>query len=101
MDLIQLSREKGFISKDNLITVDASYYYLWMCELQKWLREVHSIDVLIEGNRDLIKRYNINFLNSNNNTQFFLLNQENKIRHFSNYEEALEIGLQEALKLIP
>jgi hypothetical protein len=38
--LKKLSREKGFISRNNLVSVnDDYYYYLWMCELQKWLRE--------------------------------------------------------------
>ena len=45
--LIKFSKEKGFLSKDNLITVNDSYYYLWMCELQKWLREVNNIDAFI------------------------------------------------------
>ena len=47
MKLLELSREKGFMSRDNLIGVSESYYYLWMCELQKWLREEHQIHIKI------------------------------------------------------
>lgn len=67
--------------------------FLWMCELQRWLREVHSTDVEITrggmrgdwycGYRKFGYRYN--WVNS---------------APFKSYEDALETGLQEALKLI-
>ena len=50
--LIILAKEKGFISEIIGKSVDSKYskkdfYYLWMCELQKWLRETYQINILI------------------------------------------------------
>ena len=42
-ELLKLSKEKEFLSRDCLIDVNSSYYYLWMCELQFWLRNEHQI----------------------------------------------------------
>ena len=61
--------------------------------LQRWLREVHDIIVLIHQYTET-------------KTYFYLINQEYDFEYDNNklncktYEEALEIGLQEALKLI-
>ena len=64
--------------------------------LQKWLREVHNIHIMIEPyynkNKDLVYGFD-------------LLLQETEEEDicedgFKTYEEALEIGLQESLKLI-
>lgn len=59
-ELVTLSREKGFMSRDNLTTVNDEYCYLWMCELQKWLREKHNLHICIEPKwsyEDLPDRY--------------------------------------------
>lgn len=62
--------------------------------LQKWLREKHEIYV------------NIKAFNSNESIMFFCDYYDFKnltieaVTHQNNYEEALEKGLQEALKLI-
>lgn len=91
--LIQLAKDKGFISLVIGKSVTAKYsnnpyYYLWLCELQKWLREKHH------------RHINIRHLGSN----FFVtlsggehVNLGNQFRY---YEEALEKGLQEQLKKI-
>lgn len=75
--------------------------------LQKWLREVHNIDVepyliLMISNRDIeieqdfdCKQYTYHL--KNKGISQFVGNAGVK----DSYEEALEIGLQEALKLIP
>jgi hypothetical protein len=65
--------------------------------LQKWLREVHSIDVFVTK-----------LGTSNEKKYFFRINKENHWLSTDNsnsttylkFEEALEIGLQEGLKLI-
>lgn len=57
--------------------------------LQKWLREVHKLDVLVVKHRDSF--YHVYCFQHDMNT-------ENN--NYTTYEEALEIGLQEALKLI-
>jgi hypothetical protein len=85
--LIKLSKQKGFLSEDNLVTVNDDYFYLWMCELQKWLREEHGIDVYcMPVGDDSYKWYN----NIESHNPVFT----------GTYEEALEVGLQEALKTI-
>ncbi len=43
--LIELSRQKGFMSMGNLIEVNDSYFFLWCCELQEWMNEVHGVYV--------------------------------------------------------
>jgi hypothetical protein len=61
--------------------------------LQKWLREVYSINVIVETDNNGSKFYKVRIWeNGNNNVGYFT--------SFTTYEEALEIGLQEALKLI-
>lgn len=55
MDLKQEASKFGFVSKIKLIhknlkspdmgDLDKLLYYLWLCELQKWLREVYGFHV--------------------------------------------------------
>ena len=62
--------------------------------LQKWLREVHKISIKIDDyytNSRVRFDYNICELGSQ---------EDNPVGIFETYEEALEIGLQEALKQI-
>ena len=62
--------------------------------LQKWLREVHKISIKIDDyytNSRVRFDYNVCELGSQ---------EDNPVGIFETYEEALEIGLQAALKLI-
>ena len=113
-ELAKLAKEKGF--KTHTVTtgytftyllggknimINETCIYLFLCEIQKWLREVHKIDIMI-----------LPWENTENNTvsyQYFVLNNfdENKYddsyveeKNYDTYEKSLEIGLQEALKLI-
>lgn len=62
--------------------------------LQKWLREKHSIDVIVDKvNSTPSSRYYFNIYSEN-------IEDEYDITEFDAYEEALEIGLEQALKLI-
>ena len=90
-ELIKLTKEKGFKSSVSLVHINGDYYYLWMCELQKWLREEHSIDVLVDKGF-LSNKYSYEVLYKND-----MLDSE---YIFKTLEKALEIGLYEALKLI-
>jgi len=108
-DIAVLAKEKGFNA-----TIDTAYsneghgpYHDSICFnkeaytlaptqslLQKWLREVHNIDIIIEPNQD-----------SNGNKYYCWRGRQNMfsstIGNVANYyEEALEQGLQEGLKLI-
>ena len=71
--------------------------------LQKWLREVHGIDITVMPEWQKEKRvYYVGFsyINSSNKIDiFFSKNNDVKVQ-YKTYEESLEIGLQEALKLI-
>jgi hypothetical protein len=112
--LISLAKEKEFESSVIGKSVNAKYsskpfYYLWMCELQKWLREVHSIDVVMGPER---YKTGVNYmvqaqkwdLNVDEDSHYnfvvkgsYWFNDNNE---YPTYEDALEKGLQEALKLI-
>ena len=84
-----LASEKNFIPK-NLSISWKTDSYLWMCELQKWLREVHNIKLVIDyhiGNEKYL--YRIIKQRHIDNTSLF-----------ETYEKALEKALQKALKLI-
>ena len=103
----KLAKEKGFtthtvttkFTNDYLldgknIMINETCILLWMCELQKWLREVHNIHITI-------LRYK--------KGEYYLVsvvgNDENESPNdftvkYKTYEEALEVGLMEALKLI-
>ena len=95
--LVKLSREKGFRSKDNLIEPSLSYTYLWMCELQQWLRDKHECVIVILP--FLLEDGGITYEYTNYSTQI-----DEELDHgdgpFSSYEMALEAALMSALKQI-
>lgn len=65
--------------------------------LQKWLREEHNIDIIIKpwtGDIKGTKTYAADIT-------IFGSNKYIKCSRYNTYEEALEIGLQSALNLIP
>jgi len=74
-------------------TITPIYYRPTQSLLQKWLREVHDIDVIINTYR-----------NQDNKWYKFFISEKSKdilkSDDYKSYEEALKIGLQEALKLI-
>jgi predicted patatin/cPLA2 family phospholipase len=102
MKLLQLSKEKGFISRDNLIEVNSDYKYLWMCELKKWLRKVHRIDVQVLRNKPGYDEYKVEIYKTDNTNSYihFWIKEEGYIKWFESYEDALEEGLFEALNLV-
>lgn len=88
-------------------------YYLRPTQslLQKWLREKHKIHIWVEPQRGNNPSYMLSIYNSNNNEEYFMADYgflegseqyEDSADYmwYNSYEEALEIGLQEALKLI-
>jgi len=95
--LVKLSREKDFRSKDNLIEPSLSYSYLWMCELQQWLRDKHDCIIVILP--FLLDDGGITYEYTNYSTKV-----EEELDHgdgpFDTYETALEAALMSALKLI-
>ena len=63
--------------------------------LQKWLREEHKIIVFVNPFKD-----HASDLNNNEIYKYCIWNNSIGAEFKDTYEEALEIGLQEALKLI-
>lgn len=65
--------------------------------LQKWLRDVHNIDIWVNkiGSTNE-KKYYFNVMVNNK----FVNTTNSNSKTFLKYEEGLEMGLQEALKLI-
>ena len=62
--------------------------------LDKWLREKYDIDVIINTYRNQNQKYYKYFISEKSKN---LIKSE---EYYDTYEEAYEIGLQEALKLI-
>ena len=100
-ELTQLANKKGFFP-ENLTIGWKEDYYLWMCSLQKWLREVYNIHVCVDLSC-------ITFEDGNNKwfyriddviTNDYLEHSEDENLQFNKFEEALEIGLLKALQLI-
>jgi hypothetical protein len=65
--------------------------------LQKWLREVHKIDVFINKDRMFNKDTYCIFLHKNDTLRPL---DNDTFSGYATYEEALEVGLLKALKLI-
>ena len=72
--------------------------------LQKWLREVHGINIFMTFKPNIKKWDFIPYFMSMDAKEYIEYNshytKQNNKRRFDTYEDALEIGLQEALKLI-
>lgn len=88
----KLAKEKGFLSRDNLVTINSDYFYLWMCELQKWLRDTHKIHITVTSISQESWQYHITKIGEKLGDRCG--------EDYATYEEALEDGLLEALKLI-
>jgi hypothetical protein len=95
--LVKLSYEKDFRSKDNLISVNPSYSYLWMCELQQWLRDEHECVIVILP--FLLEDGGLTYEYTNYSTQI-----DEELDHgdgpFDTYDKALKAALMSALKQI-
>ena len=103
----KLAKEKGFYIEDQNNHIPR-YNLPTQSLLQKWLRELHNcfIEVGIHSpeNKYFTKRnlryfVKINYYGKNFNIE--MTDDEDYLKiNIKTYEEALEIGLQEALKLI-
>ena len=121
-ELAKLAEEKGF--KPHSVSTNYTNKYLlggknffindtciflWLCEVQKWLREVHGIYVNSEHDLNpkgdgILYHTNWGFINAPTseprNTWYRVGGGYSENEEFKTYEAALEIGVQEALKLI-
>ena len=89
MDLIQKAINKGFILKNK-------DHYLW--EIQKWLRVNHNIHV--SPRESWVFDNTLEYVCTVNGTHVSHGIKDKPINRFDTYEQALEVGLQEGLKLI-
>ena len=104
-ELIKAAKEKGFYEWIELLYIsdvdgmiyyhepnnDERCFYLWMCELQKWLRDEKDILLLYDfRTEDMKKKY----------VFFTAMDGIKATPIFDTYEESLQSGLIEALKLI-
>lgn len=95
LETAELAKEKGF--KHSLLFSDSFYPYIIATQslLQKWLREKHNYCVLVKIYDDAKYYYEIVWIEDNE-----AHSQSDENGYFSTYEEALEEGLQNTLKLI-
>lgn len=97
-ELVKNSRTKGFMSRDCLTAISPDYYYLWMAELQKWLRD-KEIKIVIDFwmKEDESKCYYLQDvyadITDEQETDFDLT-------EYATYEHALEAALMDALILV-
>ena len=121
--IAKLAKEKGFtthtittkFTNDYLLggknmMINETCILLWLCELQKWLRDNYNcfLDILphSDGKKDGWKTqkdvfWSVEVDYYGKDFKIELTDDADFTQHFNNtYEEALEAGLQEALKLI-
>lgn len=101
-----IATEKGFIPK-NLSISWKTDSYLWLCELQKYLRDIYGIYVSSDHDLDPTGKFVIYYTNwgfindpSSENYKYHPEGGYDEFNNWKTYEEALEFGLQEGLKLI-
>lgn len=100
-ELIELSKKIGFESRIQLVhdnykspdggQLDKLLNYLWMCELQKWLRDEHVFYISI--------RRTVDEKTKQSGWRFSIMLMNNFTYH-DKYEQALQQGLIEAIKII-
>ena len=95
--LIELSKEKGF-SYSYVSPNFEKAFYLWMCELEKWLRDEHQIyiSVMCSHIKDLTGETNEYSLCC----EWEISDRKDMCGVGLSYEETLEEALLESLKLI-
>lgn len=108
--LIQKAKKLGFTSDihevhEAFLVADGGdtkklLYYLWMCELQKYLREKYGFLIMIDITGGHSYYYKIYDLNSGIELEDLKQPYENSNYKKLSYKEVLEKGLFEALKLI-
>lgn len=102
--LIRLAKKKGFDQKcpGNDGIINPFDFYLWMCKLQKWLREEHGL--IVEAQSDVSQHddsigYNFYFFHHKRRIEIAsILDAPIGEYSYNTYELALESGLLEALK---
>ena len=92
----KLAKEKGYIL--NTPNVESSFPTQSL--LQKWLREVHKLNVIVNLTHGFKNVHYYSIIYDCNIHRPKELNLYDVNNYIKTYEQALEKGLQEALKLI-
>ena len=108
-ELAKLAKDKGFtvhtvttkFTNDYLlggknVMITEMCIYLWMCELQKWLREKHHLIIIVAYQYEHDSTPYSYWIYKE--LQSLPINQW--VNDLNTYEEALEAGLQKALSYI-
>ena len=107
--LIALAKEKGFISEFmyplpyRYSNKEEMRYYLYLCEIQKWLRDTHQLYITMEETSTFALITGIGFYSSVIKVDNVTKELETLKCHMyfcSTYEEAVEEGVIECLKLL-
>ena len=85
--LIQLAKEKGFEAFHVFVLHESQSHYLWLCLLQKWLRDQSNKNICVSWTPNSHWLFELNFDDYN-------------VGGFESYQIALEQGCLQALKLI-
>lgn len=114
-ELIEKALALNFKSYFGVMTaINKECYYLWMCDLQYWLKKNKGILILVLPQDRSVVDYNEDkfpehiyfycIINYNENCTFKEINSSDPssplFKHFYEFEDALETALLEALKLI-
>lgn len=92
-------KEAEFQQED--CTIEDRYFRPTQSLLQKWIREKHNIHINVQFYDKELTKYEVVVYKSFNELVGHTTNKiTNDCKSFTTYEEALESGLQEALKLI-
>ena len=92
--IVALAKEKNF-SPTFVDPIQATdfWWFLWICNLQRWLREDKLLYVYCVPNETVLDAWHYKI-------EVFHTSNDELSRHFLSYDEALEEGLFEALKTI-
>jgi len=110
--LAKLAKEKGFtthtvttkFTNDYLLggknmMINETCILLWMCELQKWLREIYDIHIEINSFSN-VDTYDGNLIYNSAPYNYDDENVPSDAKNCKTYEKALEICLCKGIKLI-
>lgn len=112
-EMAKLAKEKGFTTRTVTTNFTNSYLLggkkvmitdmcvdLWLHELQKWLRDVKQTLVLVDFYNDGEEWEDTQYKVTVSEFKHFDTHDSYVGLDYDKYEEALEVGLLEALKLI-
>lgn len=86
--------EKYLLGGKNVMLNDMCFY-LYLCDLQEWLRSKYGIEA--NANIDINNLYEASVLTDNTSEYF---ENEELDQGFNTYQEALQEGIKQSLKLI-